>query len=328
MTKKIVRGLIILCAIVLVLALALTAVILIPKLTNKDDSGVETSLCSLGDITGLNYTCGDTVYHFVLTDGTWSCTEYPDYPISQNRLSRICSALGAVTATNTFEAQSSLSDYGLEPAACSVTAVNAEGDSFTLQTGSSCGDSSVYALTNTVDGVCVVGSTINTYLSYQLMEMVDAGSTPSVTEAEQVSLALEQNGKAVRLSQKDGSWYLEQPDGSSLQEENVSAVGPDGESHTLRKYLNDISNQLSDMKTSKLCSYGCTEEELAAYGLDNPLVITFTAQDGTETIYQLGNSISDSDGTTMWTLTIPDSGGVFLVPNADCWTTLFDLFAE
>ena len=159
-------------------------------------------------------------------------------------------------------------------------------------------------------------------------QILDAGSSPGVTEADQASLVLTLGDRSVCFQQEDGSWYLMTGSGEKFLEDDLAAVGPDGESHTLRKYLNDMGQALSSYRTSTLAGYGCSAEELASFGLDAPLRATFTVADGTETIYLFGAETADDTGAARSYLTLPDSPAVYLAGDASSLHLLVELFGE
>ena len=327
MSRRSIRALIVLAAVVAALALALVLILVIPRMSGKEADG-NTVICSLSDIDRLTFNHDEDVYTFEKRNGTWVYTGREDWPVSQSRLDRLATALQGMTASRVFKDGEALSGYGLDPAKYTLTACENE-KTVTLRFGDSCGDADVYAVSTETEGICVVSNTVSSYyLGYDILQMLDAGSSPGVTEADQAGLTLTLGGRSVCFRQENDHWYLVAGSGEKFLEDDLSAVGPDGETHTLRKYLNDMGQALSSYRTSTLAGYGCSEEELASFGLDDPLTAVFTAADGTETIYLFGAETADDGGTARSYLALPDSPAVYLAGDASPLYLLLELFGE
>ena len=327
MSRRSIRALIVLAAVIAALALALILILVIPGRSGKETDG-STVICSLRDIDRITFNHGGDVYTFENRDGTWVYTGREDWPVSQSRLNRLASALHGMTSSRVFKDGEALSSYGLDPAKYTLTACENE-KTVTLRFGDPCGDAEVYAVSTETEGICVVSNTVPSYhLGYDILQMLDAGSSPGVTEADQTGLTLTLGDRSVCFQQDDSHWYLVTGSGEKFLEDDLSAVNPDGESHTLRKYLNDMGQALSSYRTSTLAGYGCSEEELASFGLDAPLTAAFTAADGTETIYLFGAETADDGGTARSYLALPDSPAVYLAGDASPLYLLLELFGE
>lgn len=326
MTKKSIRSLIIVGAIALALALVLLLLTLLPRLKN---GGEEDSLplLALGEISSLTLDCGEERCTFEKQQNTWVYTLREDYPIGQNRLTRLAAALSSLTAQQSFSPESSLADYGLDTPANTITAADQSGKQVTLSIGNACGDSSYYAMTEGSETIAVIDSSISGYLGYTLMQMLDAGSTPAVIEADQQSLELSQGGRSARFTQKDSHWYYEEADGTFTKEDDIPAQNTAGEDTTLRGVLNDLSNSLSSYKTSLLAGYNMTEAQLKAMGMDTPLTVTYTEADGDTVIYLFGESTVNEEGAVCRYLMVPDSPAVYVAENAEVLFALFEQFA-
>ena len=279
MSKRSARALIWLGIAAAVLVLALALLLILPRLSGrgKDNASV---LVPLEEIDTLTFNCGDDVCTFKKAEDTWSYESDASLPISQGRLNRLANALEGLSADRVFTDGEALSAYGLEPAAYTVRVSAADGSSVELLLGNSCGDSSIYAVSDRIPGICVISDTLTKYyLGHSLLEMLDVDPSPLVTEADQVSLRLTFGNGVVTLTQEDGSWFLETADGP-VKEDDLSLTDPEEGEHTLRKYMNDLADALPSLKTSSLAGYKCDAEELTAFGLDQPLTAVFTAADG------------------------------------------------
>ena len=326
MSRRSARALIWLGIAAAVLILVLALILILPRLKGADSDGTSV-LVPLEEIDSLSFNCGEDFCTFKKEDGNWFYSGDPSLPISQSRLNRLASALEGLSADRVFTDGEALSAYGLDPAVYTVQASGSGGASVELLLGNSCGDGSVYAVSDQIPGICVISDSLTKYyLGYSLLEMLDVDPSPLVTEADQISLRLTCGNGIVTLTQEDGSWFLETADGP-VKEDDLKLTDPEEGEHTLRKYMNDLSDALPSLKTSVLAGYDCSAEELTAFGLDQPLAAVFTAADGTETTYLLGFEAEDDSGTSGRYMMTSGSDAVYFVTDAGILFRLFDLLS-
>lgn len=297
MSAKIKRSLIILLIVLVIIIAAAAAAILIPKAKN-DDAAASGSIITVTNPVKVSFGSNEPV-EYILEGDLWYYSEDTTYPIKQNGITRIINALPKLIPTRTIEASDELSAYGLSPADYTVILTDAEGNTQTLYLGSAAGDSGSYAMVDGDSTIYIIPQNTNivSFAASTLYSMIDADLPPSMGESAVLEMTVSYGGKSVSVKQKDESWYYLTESGEYVVEEDFSAVGSDGESHTVRKYMNDVGNAISDFKSRSCRGYNCTPEQLSEYGFDNPLIVTVLKTDGTTLTYRVGGTLTDSAGT-------------------------------
>ena len=87
------------------------------------------------DLAGLNWTNGDESFAFTLSDGAWSVTADPAFPLNQTDVQSMADDLLALVGTRQLDGVTDLSAYGLAEPAFSVTASWSDGTSTTYAMG-------------------------------------------------------------------------------------------------------------------------------------------------------------------------------------------------
>ncbi|MBQ8554338.1 MAG: DUF4340 domain-containing protein [Clostridia bacterium] len=88
-----------------------------------------------GDLTGLAWTQGDESFAFTLTDGVWSVTTDPAFPLNQEDVQAMANDLLALVGTRQLDGVADLSAYGLSEPSFSVTVSWSDGTSTTYTMG-------------------------------------------------------------------------------------------------------------------------------------------------------------------------------------------------
>lgn len=303
----------IILSVVLVLLIALCILlVMLPRLYKNDtDAGHIETITNPVKIS-FNGGGGQDIYEFVLKDGTWSYTGNTAYPIAQTYLVRIINALSQLQAQRIIAISDSMASYGLDPAKYILTVQDENGKTLSMKIGTSAGEDSCYALVEGVDGICIIPASLSGHLTRNIFEMIDSESISSMSEEDITDITISAEGTSAVFRQEDGTWYYLSESGEYVVEEDYSAVGSDGESHTVRKYLNDISDALPSIKSSGCCGYFSTADELSRMGLTSPaLTAKFTMSNGTVNTYLIGESFSDEEENTYHYFTMPGLDGVY-----------------
>ena len=87
------------------------------------------------DLTGLSWVDGDESFAFTLSDGMWSVTADPAFPLNQEDVQSMADDLLALVGTRQLDGVTDLSAYGLAEPAFSVTASWSDGTSTTYAMG-------------------------------------------------------------------------------------------------------------------------------------------------------------------------------------------------
>jgi len=112
-----------------IFALLIGGTLVARKLTVKKEAAAEeqpekeTVFClNPEEVTDLSCTMNGETLSFTKTDGKWTMTDTPEFPLNQERIEEMLSALEEVKAEKTLEKTAELSEYGLEEPVCSITA--------------------------------------------------------------------------------------------------------------------------------------------------------------------------------------------------------------
>jgi hypothetical protein len=297
MTAKSRKAVIILSA---VLVLIIAAGILAAVLPGLLKSGGDESFFSISSPVRISWSgSGFDQCGFILEDGVWYYSENKDYPIKQSDLAEIASLLTELEPSRSFDPSDELSSYGLDADTYTLTAEDENGSEFILHIGALAGDGACYAMTGSSDKIYVISSDIEGSLEGGLYEKVESETISAPTLSDVAVLTITMDGITASFTHEIDDedmdvWYYLAESGEYVAEENFSAVGSDGEEHTVRKYLNDIEDIVSSLRSSGCCGYLCTDAELENMGLGSTaLKAEFTMSDGTVKTYIIGSEFSD-----------------------------------
>ncbi|MBQ8830271.1 MAG: DUF4340 domain-containing protein [Oscillospiraceae bacterium] len=318
MSAKIKKSLIILVIVLAVLILAAVAIAVIPKLS-ADEGDELTSLFTITDPVSVAFG-GSEVEEYVLTDGTWCYAENTSWPIKQNGVTRIVERLSEIIPSRSLEVSDSLAAYGIEPAQYTLTVTDANGKSETVYIGNTAGESGVYAMTGDKDVLYILptDSNIVSYVASTIYNMLDPELPASMGENAISEMTVSYGGKSATFTRDadNDSWSYLMEDGTYVVEEEYSAIGSDGKSHTVRKYLNDVGEVIPDVKSKGVKGYECSDAELSDMGFDDPVVLEISKTDGTFIVYRIGGSFTDDYGTEYSCFTVDGNPAVFYMPAA------------
>lgn len=312
MSAKIKKSLIILLSILIVLLAAIAAAIIIHML-KSNNAETSSPIFTVTDPVQISFGPSGSESEYILDGDVWCSSDRTDIPIKQTDITRILNLLPELSSDRTIEAIDSLSSYGLDPAKYSLTLTAPDGTVQTLMIGSSAGDAGTYAKLSESESIIIlpIDTNLVSFVSSTFMDMIDADAPSSMGESAISEMTVSLNGKSASFKQDDDGWYFLNEAGEYIPEENFSAVGSDGESHTVRKYLNDVGDAVSSFKSQGCMGYNCTNTELAAMGLDSPFTVSIIKTDETEVTYYIGNSFTHTDGSVYYYFTTKDNPAVF-----------------
>lgn len=314
MTAKSRKAVIILSAVLVVLIAIGISTVMLPRLSGSEESA---QLYDISSPTELSWSVsGMDTCSFAIDGGVWYYTENRDFPIKQSALTQIVSFLSSLTPTRTFAPSDELSSYGLDPAEYTLTARDESGKEFTLYLGSLAGEKLCYAMTDKSSDIYVIPYDLQDLLSDSIYEMIESETISAPQLSDVTALKITQGDVSASFTHDDSGWSCLTNDGEYIPEEELSAVGSDGEVHTARKYLNDIEAVLSSLRSSGCCGYLCTVAELDAMGLgDSALTAEFSMSDGSVKAYIIGSEFSDDTGSMYYYFTAPGLDGIYIMPS-------------
>jgi hypothetical protein len=317
------KPLIILCGVLAALIIGLFAVrAIISRSEQKSEQQAQDSIIYVGNIENaasvtFNDSDGQSLT-FVLQDEQWLYQQDTDFPVKQTYLTRIADLINGCTATRVFE-NADLSEYGLDTPANTITAVDADGQSLTLNISEKKGD--VCYASDSDGKVYVVSTNFVTYTSYALLDFAQTDTFAQADEDELSSVEISRGETSLTLTPKSGlytddiSWYVT----AGGEETRTDSITLDGDSSATAIVKNAL-NVLPSYRSSGVADYKPDDEQRTLYGLDQPVNVTFAYTDsdtGEQSEFTI--LIGGQNESGLWYFTVPDSDLVY---------TLSDSFAS
>ncbi len=276
--------------------LAVVLVLLVVALLvgqNLNDKAAQAEADALLETIDISYLEGATT--LILNDGSneetylydadsesWVWAEDASFPLNNNYITSILNTWSVMSPSSEMEILDDLSAYGLDPAQCSATIVNDEGESMTFLVGNSTG-SYYYAMIEGEDTIYLISSSMNSYLHYGLYDMASITTFPATSSDTLVSILVGD----VLLTQEITETTTVDDDGEESTESVSTWYLEDGTDISDGDYLSELTSEVIGLGFDALVNYAASEDDLAACGLDDPLcvVVTYsaTAEDGETT---------------------------------------------
>lgn len=245
------------------------------------------ALCALTEdtLSGLSWTSEGTQYHFVREDGVWQRAGDTSFPVNQSAIDALAGKIIALSATRMLEDVSSLADYGLDAPAFTVTAEGADGTQVTYAMGDATpfADGYYVSVSDRADAIYTVGDSLSGMFDKTLTQLAEMETMPEVGNVTRLTVgdALD----AVRLEESRTinpaqRWY-DAKTGEALDGEAVQGLAEDAEG----------------LAWSALIATSATDEELAAWELDDASATAVTLFDGDEAARTLLIGAEDGEGS-------------------------------
>lgn len=219
------------------------------------------------EVTALSWTNESGTYSFSCADGTWTYDDDAAFPVDGEKIGALLEPLASFSAAFTIEDVEDASLYGLEKPVCTITIVSGE-ETHTLSLGDfskmdeqryvSLGDGKAYLATH--DPLEEFDAVLRDMILDDEIPDFDTAEKITFTGGENYSIVRDEAGESIC---EDDVYFTDgKPLDTSLVESLLSSV----RSLSLTDYV----------------SYNVTEEELAAFGLDDPeltIEVEYTAED-------------------------------------------------
>lgn len=274
-------GAVVICA-VLYLALSLW---------NRQTETEEVSyLTALEDVTALSFYNGTETLSFSLVDGVWQWDGDSAFPADQSALTSLADAAGQLAAVRTFETPESADSYGLDAPAYEITLSDSAGSEVTVLIGNSVDSSYYYAQVEGEVTVYTISSTLAGDLDVELMDLAQVETFPDLSEDNMETISIRQDGQTLTLTKRT-STETDEDSGETTSTYTWSLDGQDidADNDTLSGMLSDLSY----LYFSSCYDYRSDAEERTACGLDDPVTITVTCNDGEAMKLEIGGSDGD-----------------------------------
>lgn len=234
----------------------------------------------------------------------WYSQDVEDFPISYTKFTTVVYAFQELTGERKLEniTEEELSEYGLDEPAYRVYGEDAEGNGFTMYVGNqnaTTGD--YYAMLEGDSGtVYTINSNLVTYLNYDLYDLIQMESYPSISEDTLRSLSFDVDGENIVFverqteTESDTASETETSDETEESQEESDAEEQIQWQLTGEGSADDLVSMVSQISFSSCADYHVTEDNLSQYGFDQPA--------GVLTVTYMENA--DADETNTVTLTI------------------------
>lgn len=303
----------------------------------KASAASEAAIVHIGEIDDtinqIAYENSDGPFTLVLdSEGNWDLEEDAALPVDQSFATDLADVLTDMTAEQSLGTGLTLSDFGLDDPAYTVSVSDADGHSMELQIGNQASDGNYYAKLSDSDEVYVIATDLVSAVELGYYDIVDVETFPSLSEnkIQNISIVLEDGTELVidketseeTTTDESGStstetvytWYITGANGTrtpaSDYQMSTAQTNSSGEEMTSQDEVDAIVTALSGMDIDSCVDYNASDETLVTYGLDSPVLeITVTYLPSTS-----------SDETKTFTLDVgalTDDGDYYAVKYAD-----------
>lgn len=298
---------------------------------------------SLGQITKLSFTNSNGTFSFYQDSGIWYYEPDTEFPLSQTKIETLASSVESLTAVRSFAPSDSLSSYGLEKPAYTVTATDSDGNTMALLLGGSAGDN-CYAMKQDGTEIYTVASTLASGLDCTLNDLVEVETFPavgkdtirSVTIASPTkSLTFEKESAETNGDAENGSdaaatsaapdvWYVSQ---NGSRKAVDSFTPPSGAKAT--DLMDQLLDTVSFLSFSSCADYKADRASLSAYGLDTPaltVTVSYTdAADGSDASFTFSVGSMNADSSAYYA--VKDGSSAVNLMDAETVSMLSDTFS-
>ncbi len=257
-----------------VLAALTAAVFAVSRYEEKKEeirtSGEIVLALSPDSVTAVSWTNESGNFAFTLEDGTWVYEADAAFPADTEKIETLLEPFVSCSAAFVIDNVEDESLYGLDDPVCTIT-LTAGDETYTVRLGdfsqmdsqryASIGDGKVYLLSHDpFDEFSAV-----------LSDVIRHDAVPEITEANEITFSGAEDYTVKR-----------EESGKSICADDIYFVGEQPlDTSRVESYL----SSLSGLSLTEYVTYDATEEELAAYGLDDPaltVTVEYSASDDAE----------------------------------------------
>ena len=255
---------------IIILALLLVFYLVLHNSSKEDSQDTEKTSetafeTTVEDISEAVFKSGENEYKFTKSDDIWKYNGEENFPLDQSAFGEIISKFEKIAADRVLEKPDNISEYGLDNPTVTVSLKDKDGKEQTLQFGdtNSVTSSSYMTLNKDNEKVYMVSSTIVTSLQFDINDLAEKETFPSITDI--TGVIMERNGQTFSVFKDSSSstgWTVTGWDGTK-KDAGSSQVS-------------EFTNPITSLSWSSFISQNT--EDLSQYGLDNPTIITINYQ--------------------------------------------------
>ena len=245
--------------------------------TAEEDAAETVFEIDADDISNIQIVSGENTFDFSHGDDKWNYVEDDKFPLSESAILDKVSSLTSVSSMRTIEDPDNLADFGLENPEVTATVTDTDGKETELALGAT--NDAVSGCYMSMNGdtskIYLVDTTLKTNLEFDLSDIAEKEDIPSITGSTITSVTIHKPEGTAKLFQDSGSetgWTFEDTDGSSVPADS--------------SLVSTYTGNFSALAWTDYVTYDLNN--LGAYGLENPTVITVDYQqeeeaDGSDT---------------------------------------------
>lgn len=253
-------------------------------------------------LTGLAWMEGDDSLSFTQTDGVWSVTADPAFPLNQEDVQGMADELLSISGTRQLDGVTDLSAYGLAEPAFSITATWSDGTSTTYALGDETpfGDN-YYVSLGHENIVYTIEEDLSDIFNTTLNDLAVLESIPATTNATRLTV-----GTTLDIVKEENSRTINE---SELWYDNLTGTALDAD---------DAEALMADAQViawSELVEPTASDEELAVFGVDDAAATAITLYEGETAVTSL--LIGAQNDTGDYYARLPGSTMVYTVKGGD-----------
>ena len=214
------------------------------KKKEKEAEASKIYLTDAGDITAYSYSDGNQNMSFTKADDTWEYDEDNEIPVNQDTVQSTADAIRQMEAVRELENPDQLSDYGLDKPSYTIQFQDNDGVTTEILIGNGAGEN-YYATVGDSGKVYTISSDFQNYLQFDLTNLVQYDTVPSIGSGNLKSVTITENG-------------------TDTVYEDDDQVG-------------ELAGGFGTLSLTDCVNYHASTEELVEYGLDEGQRITAKA---------------------------------------------------
>lgn len=202
-------------------------------------------LLDVDDITAYSYSNGEEEMSFAQTDGQWYYEEDPEISLNQSTVQNTADNIAGMTAVRLLEEPDEMSDYGLDTPLYTIDYTDSDGTESAIYIGNGAGEN-YYATVGDTGRVFTVSSEFQSWLSFELADLVQYDTVPSIGSGNLKKVTVAENGEETIYEEEDD--------------------------------IAELAGGFGTITLTDCADYHAADEALPKYGLDQEHRITVTAE--------------------------------------------------
>lgn len=163
------------------------------KKKEKEAEASKIYLTDASDITAYSYSDGNQNMSFTKVDDAWIYDEDNEIPMNQDTVQSTADAIRQITAVRELDNPDQLSDYGLDNPSYTIQFQDSDGTITEILIGNGAGEN-YYAAVEDTGKVYTISSDFQNYLQFDLTNLVQYDTVPSIGSGNLKSVTITENG--------------------------------------------------------------------------------------------------------------------------------------